>query len=422
LKIFILLIPALLFGTTLRQVIKGIDENLLVKSQESKVKAMKYLIEDAKGKSKPKIDIEVSDIRLEETPSAVFYIPNFPPFDVPVGKKDNITASINFTYPVFSGFAIDANINKSKLELIKQKLKRDDLKRQLYLKAVELYSAIYSINQAIKSAKMAKLAINDSLKLAKGMYENDLIGAEKLYNIEAKKYQTDALLEEFLAKKNILQDKLFYLTKKQIDKVTLKMPESSTDINRLSKIALKNREDIKVIKKDLGILDEELKMVKSGYYPKVAVVGAVKRESDDFGLGSNGYTNPNKSYIGVSLKWDLYDGYSTTSQKEAVKAKKEAILFYLKDYENKVITDIKESLWQLKSLKHLLTAAKKEIKAQKKYLTLTKAKFKNSLVSSDELSRAILSYYQAVAKKEDIRSKIFYTKYKIRLQTGLKNF
>ena len=417
-----LLLPVFLFGTTLKEVIKEIDKNPLVKSQNYQIKALKYLVKDAKSKNLPKIDMEVSSIKLEETPSAVFYIPGMPPFDVAVGTKNNVSAMIGFSYPIFSGFAIDANIEKSKLNLIKQKLKKDDLKRKLYLKTIEVFANIYSLDKAIIAAKQAKVSMNDSLKVAKGMYENELLGVSKLYNIEAKKYQVDALLEKLISQKNILEDKLFYLTKKRVDKASIENIKMDLNINNLSKKALKNREDIRVIKKDLGILDQDIKLIKSQYYPKVALIGAVKRESDDFSLQSNGYTNPNKNYVGVGVSWNLYDGYSTTSKKEALKAKKQALLFYLRDYENKVITDIKSTVWELKSLKHLLTAANKEIKAQKKYLKLTQAKFKNSLVSSDELSRAILSYYQAISKKEDIRSKIFYTKYKLKLELGLKGF
>ncbi len=421
-KIFILLLPVLLFGTTMKELIKDIDKNLLVKSQNKQIEAMKYLVEDAKSKQRPKIDVDITAVKLEETPTAVFYIPHFPPFDVPVGTKNNVTALVGFSYPLFSGFAISANIEKSKLELIKKRLQRDNLKRELYLKTVELYSALYSINHAISAAKQAKKSIQNSLKVAKGMYENDLLGVSKLYNIEAKKYEVEASLQKLIYQKKILKERLFYLTRKKVDKVSLNRVNMKLNLKKSIKTALKDREDIRVIKKDLGILDEDLKLVKSGYYPKVALVGAVKRESDDFGLGSNGFTNPNKNYVGINLNWNLYNGSSTSSQKEAIKAKKTAMIFYLRDYQQKVKTDIKALFWNLKSLKSMLKASKKEIKAQKKYLQLTKAKFKNSLVSSDELSRAILLYYQAIAKKDDISSKIFLTKYKIKLQTGLKNF
>jgi len=422
LKLLIILLPALVFGTNLKDVIKGIDTNPLLKSQNAKIKSLGYLLDDAKSYNKPKINLEVNTIRLEDTPTATFYIPNMPPFEVPVGTKDNVIVDLEFSYPIFSGFAISAGVNKAKLALVKEKLKRDDLKRKLYLKTVELFTSLYSLNQAIKAQTKAKDAIEDSLKVAKGMYENDLLGVSKLYNIEAKKYEVIALLQKLKFQKKIVQEKLYKLTKKRVDTVGLDSLKIEQDPQKLFKKALKYREDLKVISKDLGIIKEDIKAVKSGYYPKVALIGALKRESDDFSLSSNGYTNPNKSYVGVNLSWDLYSGNSTSSKKEALKAKKEALKFYLRDYKESVFTTLKSLLFELKSYKALLNASQKEIKAQRKYLDLTREKFKNSLVSSDELSRAILSYYQALSKKEDIRSKIFYLKNRLGLEVGLRYF
>jgi len=311
---------------------------------------------------------------------------------------------LSFTYPIFSGFAISNSINKAKLQVIKSELETDNLKRILYLNALKLYSAIYALNKAIKANKDAMKSVDVSLKTALGFYKNNLLNLAGVYNIKAKKYDIKASIAKLENQRDILSNKLFYLTNIKIsDNIVLNKINIPKNMNYVMNLALKNRKDIKIIQEQLKINDTDIKLSKSSYFPKVAIIGAIKRQGDSLRLNGNEHTNANENYIGINLKWNIFDGFAKSHRKEAAIRQKEATIFYFNNYKNLVKKNIKNSFLALRALKVELISSEEQLKAQNEYYLLTKGKFDNSLSSADELSRAISKKAMAKAKVEEVK-------------------
>lgn len=422
-KIFLFIIPALLWGFGLDKYIKSIDNNPLIKSKQKAVQATKEMLKVSEAKNYPKIDMSFNAFRLKDTPTTLFVFPPFPPVTIPLGTKDNVNLEVGFVYPIFSGYAITDNIEKSKLEVAKKILEKDALKRELYLKTVELYGNIYALDRYIQAYKDAKKAVDESLKKARGLYKNDLLNLSGVYNIEAKKFDIVSSIQKLKSQKQALENRLLYLTGiKSDDRFELSDFSANLHEKDIVDTALKQRRDIRVIQEQLHIANSDIKLAKSRYYPTVAIVGAIKKQGDNLRLNGNGYTNADGSYIGLSVKWNLFDGFAKKHQKEAAMRKKEATKLYFDDYKNRVKTDIKNSFLSLESLKSLLKSAQKRVLAQKEYYRLTKGRFENSLCSADELSRAISALATAKAKLDEVKAKIFIQRYKIALEGGLDYF
>ncbi len=423
-KFIIFIMPVLLLASGLQDIFLNINNNLLIKSKDKQIEALKKMVQVKESNNYPSLSLSLNAIKLKDAPTATFEINPLPPITTPVGTRDNVDFDLSFSYPLFSGFAISNSIEKAKLKVIKSELERDNLKRKLYLKSLILYANIYAINQTIIAVKDALKATNDSYKKAKGLYENNLINLSNLYNIEAKQHEFQSKLDDLEAQKKKLSNILFYISGVKIDKkISIKQKNFlKLRYKNLINLALKNRKDILVIKEQLNITDIDIKLVKSGYYPKIALVGAIKKQGDNFKLNGNGYTNADSSYIGVGVTWKIFDGFKKQKQKEALLAKKEATILYLQDYEKLIKTNMKNSFLTLDTLKNQLIAVKKQLKAQKEYLKLVQGRFDNELVSADALSRAIAKEAEVEAKVETIKAKIFIQKNKIALQAGLNYF
>jgi len=422
-KFILLAIPLFLSAYGLNDVLKGVDNNLLIKSSNIKTKALKKMVGFYEGKDYPSLNLDFKAIRLKDTPSATFTIPPMPSITTAMGTRTNISAEVGFVYPVFTGYAVQNSIKKVKLEVIKSSLKTKNLKRELYLKSIMLYSTIFSIDQAIKATKEAIKALDISLKKANQLYKNSLINLSEVYNIKAKKYDDVATLQTLKAKRNSLANTLFYISGVKL-KNSIKLSKNITlkSEDSIIKDALTDREDIKSIEKELDIAQSDIKLAQSGFYPSVALVGGIKKQGDTLRLNGNGFSNADQSYIGLDIKWNIFDGFAKDRQKEAAMLKKEATMIYLNDYKNVVKTNIENSFFTLKSFVSKLSAAKEQLKSQREYYKLIKGRFENALSSADELSRAIASLANAKAKFQQYKAKIFFQKYKIILQTGLKHF
>jgi len=417
-KFIIFLLPIFLYATSFNSLIRDVDNNLLIKSKQEQTKALRKMLKAKKAKNSPFVDLQFNATRLNETPTAGGFGPKL----LTVGTKTNLDASLSVTYPLFTGFAITKSIQKAKLKFIKSKLETKELKRKLYLKIASLYSAIYSSNKALKASIEAKKAIDDSYKKAKGLYDNGFINISNLYKIEAQKYEILSTIQSYKEQKNSYINDLAYLTNEKTDVRSLPNIYISTDINLLQNKALSNRSDIKVLKTQLKIDKKDIALAKSKIYPQIALFGAIKRQGDHLNLDGNGFTNADQSYIGASLKYNIFDGGEKRSERQAARAKRDATKLYFADYKRVVVKDIKNALLRLKSLKFQEKAAKKQVLASQSYYKLTYGRFNNSLTSADVLSRSISDLAATKAKEQNIKAKIFLQKCKIALLAGSDYF
>ena len=413
-----LLFPALIYALDYQEILNGVDNALQLKSAQQLKESAKLLAEAKRGKNLPSLDLSLSGVWLNEKPEV-----NFPNATFPLGSKREFTGSLKLSYPIFTGFAISAEIDKARLEYEKASLEVLDLKRNLYLKATELFGTIYAAQETLKAKQEAKKAIESAYKKAKGFYDNGILPPVDLYNIEAKRYAIKAEITDTKSQIDMLLNQLSYLLNRPVTSVEFSCL-SLQKLNRKEIIttALKKREDIQALQRTLKIDKEIEKIAKSRYYPTVALVAELKRKGDTLALNGDGFTNADQSYIGTALSWNLFNGFADKKQYEASRYRVIATQTALNDYKNRVKTELKNAFLTLATLKSKLLSAKMELKAQKEYYKLTKGRFENQLASADELSRAIADLSKAKAKVSVLKSQIFIQTATIGLMAGLERF
>ena len=414
--VFSALLAVALFGGSFEQVLQGVDSSKLLKAKGFEVKAKEKLYEAARGENLPSLDAKLEAVRLKETPTLYLHIPNLPVMGVPAGTKERYTGEVGISYPLFSGFAITNFIQKSRLEALKAKLEKKDLKRKLYLQAASLYGALYSLSHTIEALQKAKNALEASYKKAKGFYDQGLIPLSDLANIDAKRYETEAKLQETKAKMAQVKEYLRYLAgfaPKEASLPAIVLPQ---------RLDVKKREDILALQQAIAAAQKEVAIAKSSFYPKVGVKAAFRRFGDNLQLDGDGFKNADESYIAGVVEYNLFHGGSDEAKVEAARAKVLAQKAFLSDYIHKAQTELLANLQILKAKKAKLEAAKKGVEAAKSYYELTLGRYKNQLVSADELSRSIASLAEARARLAAARAETFEQQCKVLLLSSLKNF
>jgi outer membrane protein TolC len=413
--IVFLLFAIFLDAKDFESILKGVDKSTLLEAKEYEVRAKKALVDEAKAEDIPHINASLEAIRLKETPT-LYLKTNQGTISLPMGSKSRYEGEITISYPIFSGFAIKNLIEKKQIEAIRAKLLKKDIKRELYLKASTLYGEIYSLNSYIKALKEAKRALELSYIKSQNFYKQGLIPLSDLYNIEAKKYDIEAQIEQIRVKKASVVANLKYLSSLEVEDATIK------DIFLPKNLNIEQREDILALKKELLIYKKDIDLAKSKMYPNVGLKASLKRFGDSLELNSDGYTNADESYIGVRAEYNLYRGGGDKKRVEAAKFRYLAKKSFVNDYINRVEIEFDTNKKILLSLLAKLTAAKKRVDAANSYYKQILGRYNHQLASADELSRSVASLADAKAKKKKIESEIFIQKCKILLLSSLKNF
>ena len=342
---------------------------------------------------------------------------------IPMGRTRQFVGELRISYPLFTGFAVTAQIDRSRLEAQRARLKVLDAKRNLILQATELYGAIEATESALHAQQEAKRATLTALKRAEGFYKNGLLPPADLYNIKARVYDVEAAITETQSRKEQLLNRLSYLSGMQIRSIhgTIPLPNPAS-VGKVKEQAYRYRSDIRALQTLLRVDDAQIRLAESRYYPTVGVAAALKRHGDTLALNGDGFTNADQSYLGVDLSWNLFNGGSDQHTVEAARYRKLSAASSLLDYRRRVATEIDNAFAELRALRSKLKSARMQVKAQEEYYKLTLGRFDNQLASADELSRSIADLANARARAAGVRSQIRVQKAKIWLLSGVKGF
>ena len=426
----IILGVCILYGENFNQIEKLINNSNLVKIYQKNIEIQKEKLKKAKAKNYGKIDLEYTYSHLFEKPYAYMDMPEpvaaanlgsasyYPLIYKNVnakfymGDKNNFIGMLAFSYPVFTGFAISNLIDIEKLNLIKSKLELKNIKRNLLLNAAKLYANIYALNKKIIALKEAKTALLSAKDKAYALYKEGLLNKSTLDDIDAKYYETDAKITQTKSEKKTLLNMLGYLLNTKITSISV-LPNE-----KLQKEDILNRPDIKAIKTTLNITQDYINVAKSSFYPKIYFQAGIKKEANDLGLDKNNYQNIDKSYVALSIQYNIFNGGEDRANVNEAKLNRLKTLIYFTDYIKKAKTDYKNDLLMLNALKKRLKAAKSEIKARESYYKYIRAKFDEGLADVTDLNDAIAKLAESKAKRDYIKSQIFFYTLKANVDGG----
>ena len=422
--LLLVLLPLCLCAQTYTELLHLLEKNQSYQSAKEMENAAEKLYQASLGKNLPALDATLSAIEFNEIPNMTLHLPSFPITKADMGTRQHIEGALVLSYPLFTGFAISSAIDKAKLESEQASLKVVNLKRNLAMHVTQLFSAIIAEGKVIEALQSSQSAINQSYKKAKGFYDNGLLAQSELYAIEAKKYDIEAQLLHHNNQKKQLLNQLSLLVNTKIETLsadTLHTFETPS-LDELKEIALHEREDLHVMAKAIDVAQSNVDLAKSKHYPTVAMVGALKRQGDSLELNGDGYTNADKSYVGLSASWNLFNGFSDTHTLDAARASKMSAFFNLEDYKQQIALEVENTDLELKTLEAQLQSALLENKASESYTNLTQGRFDNQLTSADELSRAIANLAATKAKVASLQSELFNQSARLWLECGWSIF
>lgn len=415
----VLILPCLLLAESYTQILSLLEKSYSLQSAQQMELAADKLHQAAQGKNLPSLDLIGSATQLNETPSITFNRQT-----LPMGTRKHIEGAIVLSYPLFTGFAISSMIDKTKLEQESAQLKVLDLKRNLTMRATQIFSMIIAQEKVIVALIESQQAIVDSHKKAKGFFDNGLLPISELYAIEAKKYDIEAQITQHQGQKQQLLNQLSLLVNAPILGVTRSLGTFAQipSYQEAQMLALSEREDLKAVAKALEIAQTDVTLAKSKLYPSIGIVGAVKHQGDTLALSGDGYSNADKSYVGLTVSWNIFNGYTDTHTIDAAQASKLSAYFTLENYKQQVEMELKNTFVEIQTIDAALVSAQKEVTASTEYAKLIQGRFDNQLTSADELSRSIASLAMSKAKVATLESDLFAQTALLWLRTGWNAF
>lgn len=175
---------------------------------------------------------------------------------------------------------------------------------------------------------------------------------------------------------------------------TLTMPVLQQD---LAKTALEDRNDLQLSRAELGKSEAALKLARSAYLPAVSAFASYQMNASDTPLGSD-----NDAWLaGVSLKWQLFDGFKRCSERERAAANRLAAVEQLTNQTRVSNYQVTESYLRHQEASQRLEVARHALLDAEEAVRLLTKRFENSLATMVELLDAQTALNQVRADLVD---------------------
>jgi len=377
------------------------NQNYSLKSAEANKRSHELERKTMRGFYLPKVSLSATymkfneDIGLDITPISDAYrnlsgVPDQKqlPSTLVLQNEDFSMIGINFLWPVFTGGkiraanqAMDANINNS-LYQIEQK------KNELNTELVERYYGYRLSIKAVGLYKEAYDAMLIHLDHAQKMEENGMISkAQRLY-VEFSASNAKMEWQKSIKQANTVKEALSNTIGDSIEVqpiselFLLKQIES---VDFFQQAAVENNPLLKQVESKKNLAKANYNIQRSDYLPTVAIVGNKELYQQDLS-----HLVPNW-FIGVNLRWTIFDGVSRTYKVKSAKATMNMVEYIDNKAKSDIATYINKLYNELQMHVEQMTTMEKTYQFANEYLRVQKKAFAEGFATSKDVVDAELT-------------------------------
>ena len=266
--------------------------------------------------------------------------------------RTNFKTKFVYEVPIFTGFKLKYAKEMAKLQVLANKFKYSQDKNVLGVEVLKAYNGAVAAKYFISALKKAKETTSAFLKMVKAFYDNGMATKTDLLEIKKRDAEVNAMLIEAKNKYDLALSYLRFLTDDNTitgvgDFQTL-IPDNAS-LNKLIKIALQNRGDLKWMQKNVETMKAKVKFEKSAKYP---MVGAHL----EYGWNDNTLNlSTKKDYylVAAGLKWNIFD---KSRDAKVEKSKIEAMQtgYYYKYMKKGIALEVRQKYLDLRAKKAIV--------------------------------------------------------------------
>lgn len=382
---------------------EAVDNNWGLKAKAEAVARSEYVEKQAKADFYPKLGTSYGYNRRNRTPGI-----NLGNARIPVGSRDNYNWIVTVTQPLFTGRALSAAHELSKLGVETGGLDFEMERLDLVLRAKEAYFAVLEADKGVDVARSAVESLESNVKVARDFFNvgiipiNDVLKAEvelskarqnlvtarngasmarsSFNTVLSRPIETPVLLEDILIHQPIDGDFQDY-------------------VNR----ALKQRPEMKLLLSAIAAADQEIVLARSGYYPEVGLTYRYVREGDDPDVRGSPVHESSSWDVTAGLSWTLWHGGKTRSSVAEKKRMKAELLYNRKTVEDSVKLEVKSAVLSLDEAEKNIPTTQKALEQAEENLRVNEERYRAQVTTITEvldaqalLTRARVDYYRAL--------------------------
>lgn len=309
--------------------------------------------------------------------------------------RDVLSASINLSYPVFTGGKRLAVVNRAEkgVEIAKQGFRKS---------TSEVIRDIKQYYYGVEFAQQMEQLTSDTLErfkvieeLTELLYQNGSLKVKKTDYLRTK--TTTAITRAMLHEAHYATELTYQALANAMGldwskEITLKFNNEPLQLNKNLQTLIEDAEkfnpDIQRLSLAVMSSGEKITEARSGYYPKLGFIASAHKIWSDFDSGLTNSDNREGWKIGVKLQWNLFDGYRTSAKVDHAKAALRKLASQKILLNQATALQIKQQLLRLKSANHQVADLEQAVKYATENRKLHFRAYREEMVKTKEVLEA----------------------------------
>ena len=314
--------------------------------------------------------------------------------DIPAIQEKNILkSSVDLDWVLFSGFEATNALKASKHKEASLNYATSALKDRIALKIIETYDKLGLVNASAQVLQTTDNYLKKQEFFVKKAIENGLATPIERKKIELARQQLVAKQLEFDHNKTMLIEVLHKLTGESRESLSTITPELNPFMAE-SNNSVEKRDEVKALEEAEKASLYKAKMERSNFIPKIALKGHYELLEEDLSL-----LDP-KWYVGVGVRWNLFDGNKSRLESEKSKFEARKYSEQRQEAEEMIALGITQAQQTLESSRQNTRIVQKEIELAEETYEMVNKQYKNDLASVTDVLDALKDLEKAGFKLE----------------------
>ena len=378
----------------------ALNKNVDITIANYQVNTSEFALKEAKGNFLPKLYATANYNR--NINRQVIFLPEA--FGIgggatELGSDNDYRATLNLSLPVYSHF------NKSNKKLVENRLDyQNETARNTQQNVVNtIKNAYFNYLIAQEVVRVQQEQLRSAQETFTDVQKRKKLGTLTNYDFATTKVQVaqakNSLLEAQNAILPLANNLKLVLGLKEEDVLKLTEPiaiiENELVLEENSEGLLSQNSTLKQLELDIEVKKNQIKLVKSTFYPTLEAIGAYNYQAQEDGFNFPDYQWVNTSFVGLQLQFSIFNGNITKNKLQQAKIAKD-IAEKQKEYTTEATKmHLQVLLSQLDFAKQKIEVQQENMNLTEEALRLTKKRYQLGVGTFLEVNNAELSYTQA---------------------------
>ncbi len=380
---------------------KGLERNQALQAVREEVKGREYGMKSARGEFGPSLSTSYSYTRLDERPERMGGAPQDP--ETQYGSRDSWVWNINVHQPLFTGFRLLSNYERSQLAHEQSQSQLDRAELELILDIQTTFLNLLAARENVRVAEDSLTRLKSHLEVSRSFY--DVGAAPKLDVLEAQVDVSEAEQDLISARNRVdtLESRLnalLNLPRHQEVRYEgeLEFLPFPMDLRESQDQAMEKRPDVFIADKSIQVAMQEERLAASDLYPQVGANFDVFRRGDDPTVSGGGLEEEREWRAGVQLEWSLFEWGSTYYGREQARQETAGLRSEYEQLLHDVAFEVRSDYLELQETRERIQVARQGLEEARERYRMAEARYEAQVGTSTEVLDAQADLTSAEAR------------------------